>query len=153
VKKSIILLHGAVGSAKQLEPLLPLLENEFEVHALNLPGHGGSNVPSEPFSIPLFAEFVLSYLDLRGIDEAFLFGYSMGGYVSLYLASQQTERVKKVFTFGTKLDWNPEFAKDQIRQLNPEKIIEKVPVFAEALKQTHSEKSWKLVLTKTAEML
>jgi pimeloyl-ACP methyl ester carboxylesterase len=153
VKKAIILLHGAVGSARQVEPLFSFLPGEFQVHALNLPGHGGLAIPSEPYSFPLFAQSVLDYINKKRIEKVSLFGYSMGGYVSLYLAANYPEHIDKVFTLGTKLNWNSEFAEKEVSMLNPEKISEKVPAFAKSLEQTHSPQDWKIVLRKTSELL
>src|SRR6185436_6771769 len=85
MKKSILLLHGAIGSKNQLTPLLPFLNKEFDIHTLNFPGHGGDEISDEPFSISYFAGEVLKYFDQKNISSLYIFGYSMGGYVALYL--------------------------------------------------------------------
>lgn len=153
MKQPLLLLHGAISSRKQFDVFTPFLSERFDVHALNFPGHGGNEIPAEPFSIPLFAASVISYLDENKITAASVFGYSMGGYVALYLAAHYPERVSKVFTLATKLEWTPHIAERETAQLNAEKILEKVPAFAAALEQTHLPQPWKTVLEKTSAML
>lgn len=148
----ILLLHGAIGSAKQFDTLIPFLANQCNVHTLDFSGHGGKPIPGEPFSIELFAKDVLNWQKENNISTINIFGYSMGGYVALYLAKHHPEKVGKVFTLATKFNWNPEGAAKEAAMLNPEKIAEKVPTFAKALEHKHGE-NWKTVLIKTAEMM
>jgi len=83
----IILLHGALGSANQLQPLAEALESNFEVHTFNFSGHGGRPFGNKQFSISLFSEQINEYMQVSGISRAPVFGYSMGGYAAMYLAS------------------------------------------------------------------
>lgn len=150
--QKLLLLHGAIGSSKQFDALVPLLQNQFEVYILDFSGHGGKPIPDEPFSIELFANDVLNWMQEKGFETINIFGYSMGGYVTLYLAKHQPEKVGKVFTLATKFNWNAEGAAKEAAMLNPEKIAAKVPAFANALEQKHGE-NWKTVLIKTADMM
>ena len=151
--QQLLLLHGAIGSSEQFDTLLPLLKGQFDVSALDFSGHGGRAIPAREFSISLFAQDVLNWLNENKVQTIDIFGYSMGGYVALYLAKHYPERVGKVFTLATKFDWNPEGAAKEAAMLNPEKIAEKVPAFAKTLEQKHGEKNWKAVLSKTAAMM
>lgn len=151
--QQLLLLHGAIGSSKQFDELLPLLKEQFQVSTLNFSGHGGIPVPSADFCISLFAEDVLKWLDEAKIQTIDIFGYSMGGYVALYLAKHHPERIGKVFTFATKFNWTPEGAAKEAAMLNADKIAEKVPAFAKALEEKHGAENWKKVLSKTSEMM
>lgn len=82
-----------------------------------------------------------------------MFGYSMGGYVALWLARFYPQRVGKIFTLGTKLNWNEEEANREVKMLNADKIVEKVPAFAQALAERHGEQEWRSVMSKTALMM
>lgn len=152
MKQSLLLLHGAISSRNQFDVLLPFLKDKFEVHTLNFPGHGGDAIPEE-FSIPRFATSVLDYISEKEFDKVVIFGYSMGGYVALYLVAHHPECIGKVFTMATKLEWTQAIAERETALLKPEKISEKVPAFAATLKQMHSPQDWKMVLKKTAAML
>jgi pimeloyl-ACP methyl ester carboxylesterase len=148
----LLLLHGALGSKDQFANLASGLNEHYIVHLLNFSGHGGVPMP-EKFSIEIFANDVLKYLEENKISKINIFGYSMGGYVALYLAKHYPEKIEKIFTLGTKFHWSPEIAAKETKMLDAGKITEKIPAFAEALSKRHGPLNWKLVLNKTAEMM
>lgn len=150
--KNLLILHGAIGSREQFEPLKNQLSTQYDVHTLNFSGHGGEPFKSK-FNIAQFAEDVLSYLDSNNIETIDVFGYSMGGFVALYLAKYNPDRIIKIITLGTKFNWSPEIAQQEIKMLDAEKIEEKIPAFAELLKQRHTPNNWKEVLARTANMM
>jgi len=147
-----MMLHGALGSVEQLEPIGRALSMDYKVHTMNFGGHGGAAMP-ERFSIAYFAGQVLEYLNVNRIESVVIFGYSMGGYVGLYLARHHPERIQRVITLGTKFLWTPEIAAKEVRMLDANKIAEKVPAFARALELRHSPNDWKVVVEKTAAMM
>jgi len=149
----ILLLHGAIGAKTQLNDLATGLGSAFTVHQLNFSGHGGSQHLADKFSIELFAEDVLSYLNKNDLISISVFGYSMGGYVALYLARHHPKKIKKIVTLATKFTWDESIADNESAMLQPEKIQEKLPEFAESLRARHAPADWKQVLQKTAAML
>jgi pimeloyl-ACP methyl ester carboxylesterase len=150
--QKILLLHGALGSAASLNPLKEILEKDFEVFTYTFQGHGGSEVPQEDFTISNFANEVLVFLKENSLDKVAIFGYSMGGYVGLYLAKNFPEKVEKLYTLATKLDWTIEGSIKETAMLNPIKIKEKVPKYALALEQLHGS-NWEILMKKTAVMM
>jgi pimeloyl-ACP methyl ester carboxylesterase len=150
--QKILFLHGALGSAANFTKLKELLQPEFEIYAFTFEGHGQRELPQKEFSIPRFADEVLIFLNEKGIDKIAVFGYSMGGYVGLYLAKHFPERIEKLFTLATKINWTIEGAAKESAMLNPEIIKEKVPKYATALEQLHGE-NWEQLMLKTAEMM
>lgn len=150
--QKLLLLHGAIGAKDQLQPLAEILKSDYEVHTLNFSGHGGEPMPMN-FSMEQFAEDVLTYLKENNISKTNIFGYSMGGYVALYLAKHHPEKVEKVITLATKFEWTAEIAAKEIKMLNAEKIAEKIPAFAATLAKRHEPSDWKQVLQKTADMM
>src|SRR4051812_19560592 len=105
----LLILHGAIGSAKQFDSLAKKLGETFTVYTLDFSGHGGKPLPVH-FSTAGFAREVLSWMDSKNIARINIFGYSMGGYVGLYLARHHPEKVEKLFTLATKLNWNAEIS-------------------------------------------
>lgn len=149
----ILILHGALGSASQLDPIKKFFEEQdYEVHSFNFSGHGGEPF-QEKFGIEQFADDTLRFLDLKQLKVADIFGYSMGGYVAHWLAKNHPERVGKIVTLGTKFDWSVESSEKEVRKLNPEKILEKVPAFARILEHRHAPNDWKVLLQKTGDMM
>ena len=149
----LLLLHGALGAAATLHPLQTLLEPYYHTHTLSFTGHGGLPLTDAPFRIEQFAEDVLLYLDQHQLQQVDVFGYSMGGYVALYLALHHPARIRSIFTLATKFAWSPESAAKETKLLQPEKIEEKVPQFAATLAERHGPQQWKEVVRKTAEMM
>lgn len=151
--QSLLLLHGAIGAADQLQPLAEVLKKTYDVHVLDFSGHGGREMVSDSFSIQLFAKEVLGYMNDKGLQQVSIFGYSMGGYVALYLAQQAPDRVNKIVTLATKFHWDEATAAKESQMLNAEKIEAKLPAFAEALTQRHAPNDWKQLLQHTIDML
>lgn len=152
-KPSLLLLHGALGSQSQFDAWLPHLETDFEVHRLDFEGHGAQAFPDRPFAIAHFAENVATYMVAHGLERPAVFGYSMGGYVALYLSLRQPGLMGKLFTFATKLDWNPQGAAREVKLLDVATILEKVPKFAEMLAARHHGNDWQQHLARTARMM
>jgi pimeloyl-ACP methyl ester carboxylesterase len=148
----LLLLHGAIGSSQQLKGLAMSLETDFHIHLFDFPGHGGKDLPAV-FSIDTFAESVVQYLKETKIEKISVFGYSMGGYVAMYLAKHHPELIDHVITLATKFEWNESIAAKEIKMLQPDIIEKKLPAFAETLQKRHSPVDWKLVLNLTSKML
>jgi len=149
----LLILHGALGSASQLEPVRKSLEQQgLQVHAVNFSGHGGEPF-QQTFGIEQFSEDTLRYINTHKLDMVDIFGYSMGGYVALWLAKNQPNRIGKIVTLGTKFDWSIESATREVKKLNAEKILEKIPAFSRILEHRHAPNDWKLLLQKTSDMM
>lgn len=152
-KPSLLLLHGALGSKQQFEPLSKALEEHFDVHSLDFDGHGSVSASRQTFRIEGFAEDVVLYLERHNLTSVHIFGYSMGGYVALYLANKQPQRIQSIITLGTKFAWNPETAAKEASMLNPERMKEKIPSFVKRLEMLHPASEWASVVEKTKEMM
>jgi pimeloyl-ACP methyl ester carboxylesterase len=151
--EKLLLLHGALDTKSQFNVLSSLLKKDFEVHTFNFSGHGGEPMPEEEFSIKFFAEEILNYMNKNKISKANISGHSMGGYTGLYLARFFPERVNSVFTINTKLLWNEEISKAEVKMLDAKRIMMKVPGFVRRLEKLHTPNDWKVLLTKVSAML
>ena len=149
----LLLLHGALGSKDQFQSLVPLLENTFQVHTFNLYGHGGQPLPDTSFSIELFSEQIARYIQDMNIEKVNVFGYSMGGYIAMYLAKQLPDKFNKIVTLATKFYWDEKTATKEVKLLDGKIIGEKFPAFAAQLQQRHAPVDWLTILDKTTELL
>jgi pimeloyl-ACP methyl ester carboxylesterase len=148
----ILLLHGALGSKKELEPLaheLTLLG--FTTYSFSFSGHGESNF-ADAFGIDAFAKELQEFLETNSCQTANIFGYSMGGYVALYHESLFPGRIRNLITLGTKFNWNEESFEKEIKTLDPDFLTAKAPHFVEKLKTLHGDK-WLDLLKRTGEMM
>jgi pimeloyl-ACP methyl ester carboxylesterase len=92
----LVMLHGVLYSHYVFRHLLPLVAEEHEVLAIDLPGFGESDRPAPSryaYDLPAFAATVAEVLDLVGVPRAIAFGHSLGGGVALTLAARRPERV------------------------------------------------------------
>lgn len=90
----IVALHGGLLTIDlSFGDLLPSLAASRQVIAVELQGHGRTaDIDREPL-LENLASDVVTLLDQLGIERADLFGFSLGGLVSLTVAALHPERV------------------------------------------------------------
>lgn len=86
---AILVLHGWGSSMRDMEPLARTLADDFELTLVDLPGHGGSPPPQEPWGVPEFAALVSRFLEKRELTPVTILGHSNGGRIALYMASSK----------------------------------------------------------------
>lgn len=145
----LFLLHGALGAPEDFSLLREQLDG---AQAITFPfyGHAGIKSP-DTLGIALFARQALDEMDKHHFEQADFFGYSMGGYVALWLARHHPDRVRRVFTLATKLDWRPETASRESAHLDPDMLREKAPRFIAQLEKRHGD--WMTLLQQVNDML
>jgi pimeloyl-ACP methyl ester carboxylesterase len=90
----VLLLHGLGGTKSSFFDTAAALSASHRVHAIDLPGFGGSSKPANaPYTARWFAETVVATMDQLGIDRAHLIGNSMGGRVALEVGLRFPDRV------------------------------------------------------------
>jgi pimeloyl-ACP methyl ester carboxylesterase len=97
---TVILLHGVGCSVEYWEGNIAALAREHRVFAVDIVGFGRTDKPEVVYTFQLGADFVLDFMNAMGIDRASLVGNSMGGAISMTVAAQAPERVKKVVLVG-----------------------------------------------------
>jgi pimeloyl-ACP methyl ester carboxylesterase len=89
----VLLIHGVTDSVLTWHELRAGL-GSARVHALDLPGHGLSDVPDAALTPREMARWVSAYFDAAGIERAVVVGWSLGGGVSVELAAMEKARVR-----------------------------------------------------------
>ena len=64
-------------------------------------GTGLSAKPPGPYSIEELADDAAAVLDTRGLEQADVYGHSMGGFIALTLALQRPDLVRSLVLVGT----------------------------------------------------
>ena len=149
--KTILLLHGAAGSQEDLFALRNALTPYFSVFTLNFHGHGGTEI-NDDFSVELFARQVLEWMEEQKLEAVSIVGYSLGGYVAVYMALMFPQKLEKVVAIATKFYWDNSVANKMAHRLNPDVMLQRFPEYPPMLQQKHSDQ-WRNVLTKTAAMM
>jgi pimeloyl-ACP methyl ester carboxylesterase len=93
----LVLLHGAymtIDSA--FGRLLPTLAKTHQVIAVELQGHGHTADIDRPLSYEQMADDTAALMREIGVENADIFGYSMGGGVALQLGIRHPELVRKL---------------------------------------------------------
>jgi len=91
----LVLVHGFMGSAAAWGNVPQALAAEFQVFAVDLPGHGRSTRSHDParYELSAIAADLMELLDAHDIERALIAGYSMGGRVALGTAVMVPDRV------------------------------------------------------------
>ncbi len=92
--QTVVFIHGLGGSWQNWLENLPRTAESCRAIALDLPGFGRSEMPTEPISITGFASTVDSFCDQLGLGPVVLVGNSMGGFTAAEVAIQHPERVE-----------------------------------------------------------
>ena len=106
----VVLIHGILGSRRDWEQLVSLLEQDFTVIAPDLLGHGDSAKPRGDYTLGGHAGRLRDLLDLLGVRWATLVGHSLGGGVALqfaWLFPERCERLVLVSSGGLGRDISP----------------------------------------------
>ena len=97
----LLLLHGGLGSIDMFGPVLPRLARERQVIAVDLQGHGRTELGTRALSLPAMGDDMAVLVEQLGFERVDVLGYSMGGGVGLRLAVQHPERVRRVALVST----------------------------------------------------
>lgn len=93
----LLLIHGMGSASSAWNLIRPQLDSEFTVVTVDLPGHGQTpylkGSPMDPHSLAMNVIFEMNEL---GISEFHLCGNSLGGWISLEMASTAPERIKSL---------------------------------------------------------
>src|SRR5512138_1850283 len=93
----LVLLHGAFSAiGTSFGALLPELAKTRQVIAFELQAHGRTADIDRPLSLEQMADDTAAALQHLGVDQADIFGYSMGAGVALQIAIRHPRVVRKL---------------------------------------------------------
>jgi 2-succinyl-6-hydroxy-2,4-cyclohexadiene-1-carboxylate synthase len=92
----LVLLHGFTGSGANWESHAATIGRSYRLIAIDLLGHGRSAAPTDParYQVQRAASDLLTLLDMLGVADFALLGYSMGGRLALHVALAAPKRVR-----------------------------------------------------------
>jgi pimeloyl-ACP methyl ester carboxylesterase len=91
----LVMLHGSFGTIELWGPLLETLAQTRQVIAVEQQAHGHTADIDRPLRYEQMADDTAALLRHLGIEQADVFGYSMGGYIALQLVLRHPELVRK----------------------------------------------------------
>src|SRR5436305_10535375 len=88
----VVMLHGLGGSWQNWLENIPRIGQQRRVIAVDLPGHGASEMPVEKISISAFGRCVDALCEQLGLGAVELVGNSTGGFTATEVAIQFPSR-------------------------------------------------------------
>jgi poly(3-hydroxyalkanoate) depolymerase len=92
----LLLCNGIGASLEVFQPLVDDLDPDRALIRFDIPGVGGSPLPSFPYSMPQLASWVAALVDHLGYRRFDVLGLSWGGSLAQQLAVQSRRRVRRV---------------------------------------------------------
>jgi pimeloyl-ACP methyl ester carboxylesterase len=100
----MLLIHGFAGSHASWgdSGFVAPLRERFQLLMPDVRAHGQSDGPADPaaYRTDLLAADMIAILDDRGIAQAHVLGYSMGGVIGYSLAREAPQRVRSLVVGG-----------------------------------------------------
>jgi 3-oxoadipate enol-lactonase len=92
--ETIVFIHGFCGSTAYWDKVAPVLSRDYHVILIDLRGHGNSSFCEELFTIDDLAKDIKEVLEALQVGQFYLFGHSLGGYITLSLVEHYPEKIK-----------------------------------------------------------
>jgi pimeloyl-ACP methyl ester carboxylesterase len=108
-EQALVLIHGLGAKAEDWSPLIPgLAKAGFHVYAPDLLGYGQSARPDVSYSIASEEKLVADFMRGQHIAQADVAGWSMGGWVAMKLAADESSLVNRLVLFDAAGVYFPE---------------------------------------------
>ncbi len=92
----LLLLHGGLGTTAMFEPILPGLAAGRQVIAVDLHGHGRTELGDRPIRLQDMGDDMAVIVKELGHSQIDAMGYSLGGGVAFRLAVQHPDLVRRL---------------------------------------------------------
>ena len=91
-------MHGFLGSSSDWKSIVKNLSSDFYCLAIDLPGHGLSEIDDskDSYTIENTAMYISEFLQDNKFEKCNLVGYSMGGRIAIYLAIHYPDYFNKI---------------------------------------------------------
>lgn len=99
--RPILFIHGLSGQWQNWLENMPRFATQRRVIALDLPGFGRSEMPSDKVSIERYGRVVADLCDQLEISPAVVVGNSMGGFVAAELAITRPDCVERLMLIAS----------------------------------------------------
>ena len=94
-KPVMIMVHGLASNAKAYLKLIPELEDQFHIYAIDLPKFTDREDKSL-VGMESFADLIHDFMDKKGIQTVTLCGHSMGGQVAMHFSKKYPDSVDQL---------------------------------------------------------
>ena len=118
----LVLSNSLAADHTMWDAQIPLLASRYRVLRYDTRGHGRSDAPDGPYTLPMLVDDVVGLLDHHGIEKATLVGLSLGGMTGIGLAIEHGDRLDKLVCCDARADAPEPFVKGWDERLT---VVEK----------------------------
>ena len=96
-----VFVHGGHLDSSNWDTQVAFFSDRYRIITYDLRGHGRSQIPAADYSLGDCVTDLGRLLDHLGVEQAFLAGHSMGGYIALSFTLNQPQHVRALVLTGT----------------------------------------------------
>ncbi len=97
----MILIHSVRTRSDFFQKLIPELSKQYKIYAIDLPGHGGSDIPKGKYDEAFFRDYVSQFIDALQLKNTTIVGESIGATLALTIAANDSlNNIKQVFAIN-----------------------------------------------------
>jgi pimeloyl-ACP methyl ester carboxylesterase len=107
-RPALVLVHGLGSAGNIWKSLIPQLQKHFSVFAVDLPGHGVSEIyEDEPIDPNSLARAIVEEVTrTHNVSEMHVAGNSLGGWIALEMGAVAPDKVKSITALAPAGLWN-----------------------------------------------
>ena len=110
----ILFIHGLGSSGRDWEYQVDFFCKDYRVITFDVRGHGQSDKPPGPYTVPLFAADTAKLMEAVDIAPAHIVGISMGGMIAFQLAVDRPDLVKSMVIVNSSPELVPRTFKERL---------------------------------------
>lgn len=135
--KPMILIHGMACDSSVWNDFVERYASKYEIHLVSIPGFGNkSEVESENILAQLKSDLI-SYTQSNNLKKPILVGHSMGGFLSLWAASEESNLFDKIIS----IDGIPYFPVMQVPGITAESAKTMASQMASAMSSMNADQA------------
>ena len=100
-EKKLLLIHGNMTSSKHWDLVIEHLDPSYKIYGIDMRGFGGSTYYQPITSIKDFADDVKSFVDMIGLTDFSIMGWSTGGAIAMQFVAENPERCEKLILLAS----------------------------------------------------
>lgn len=95
----VLLVHGFASALDVWQPVIPALESDFRIVALDLKGFGWTDRPEGDYSPQEQAQIIFGLMDELGVQDVSVVAHSFGAAVALAMVLDEPSRVTRLVLY------------------------------------------------------
>ena len=97
INKTLVFLHGWGVESQLWFKIIPfLIDKNYSLYFLDLPGFGKSQIPSKAYNVDDYKNIVCEFIKKLELKNINLIGHSFGGRITIKLAAENPDFLKKI---------------------------------------------------------